>query len=149
MATAIVRSFLAGLNQSRRPAPHAAVLVVATPSGQMHELGALLVSNQVVEEGWEPLYLGPNLPAEEIAGAAMSRGARAVLLSLVYPDADPVTMEQLRLLRRLLGDEMLILVGGQAAPSYAEVLAEIDAHMSIRSTSSTTIYVVSRYFHIV
>lgn len=129
MASAIVRSFLAGLNQGRQAAPGAATLVIATPAGQMHEMGAILVSNQVVEEGWEVLYLGPNLPAEEIAGATVGRGARAVLLSLVYPLADPATMEQLRQLRRLLGESTPIFVGGQAASSYSEVLVEIDAKL--------------------
>lgn len=127
MASAIVRSFLAGLNQGRTAPPGAPVLVVGTPAGQMHELGALLASNQAVEAGLEPLYLGPNLPPDEIAGAALARGARAVLLSLVYPPADPATVEQLRVLRRLLGEEMPILVGGQATDSYAATLREIGA----------------------
>ena len=39
--------------------------------------------------GWHVTYLGASLPAAEIAGAAMQNRARAVALSLVYPQDDP------------------------------------------------------------
>ena len=68
---------------------HAPVLVVATPAGQVHELGALLVGATAANLGWQVTYLGASLPAAEIAGAAQQRRARAVALSLVYPEDDP------------------------------------------------------------
>jgi hypothetical protein len=37
---------------------------------------------------WQASYLGASLPAAEIAGAARQRRARAVALSLVYPEDD-------------------------------------------------------------
>jgi methanogenic corrinoid protein MtbC1 len=45
-------------------------ILVTTPQGQLHELGALIVSAVASTEGWNVTYLGPNLPAEEIVGAA-------------------------------------------------------------------------------
>jgi DNA-binding transcriptional MerR regulator/methylmalonyl-CoA mutase cobalamin-binding subunit len=110
-------------------------LVVATPAGQMHELGALLAAAAAAQVGWRPVQLGTNLPAAEIAGAAIRCGARAVALSIVYPADDPDLPEELRKLREFLPGTLAILVGGRAAPSYQTVLDQIGAsvHADLRS----------------
>lgn len=128
MSSAIIRTFLSTTqNPLESASTTAPMLIVTTPSGQRHELGAMLALAAVREAGWNTLYLGPDLPAEEIAGAALKQDARGVLLSLVYPAADPATADQLRRLRSLVGIDLPILVGGQASGSYAGVLDEIDA----------------------
>ena len=125
MASAIVRTFLTTMN-ARHPIPAGApTLIVATPVGQWHELGALMAASHALEAGWDVLYLGASLPAEEIAGAAASRRARAVLLNLVYPAADPNLDAELRQLRRLLEPDTALLVSGQAAVSHGPLLAEL------------------------
>ena len=68
------------------------------------------------------LYLGPNMPAEEIAAAAIQREARVVALSLVYPADDHRLAEELRTLRRHLPDRTALVVGGRAAEAYAGAL---------------------------
>jgi methanogenic corrinoid protein MtbC1 len=104
-----------------------AALVVTTPAGQVHELGALLAALSASAVGWRVEYLGPNLPANEIVLAVERTRARAVALSLVFPAADPRVRDQLRALRRELAAEVPIFVGGRAASSYDDVLAEIGA----------------------
>ena len=44
------------------------------PERQLHELGALMVSVTCASEGWSPIYLGPNTPADEIAAAVIGSG---------------------------------------------------------------------------
>lgn len=127
MASAIVRTFLTAMNARYQVLPGAPLVAVASPSGQNHELGGLLAASQAHESGWDVLYLGPNLPAEEIATAARGRGVRAIMLSLVFPTSDPGVVTELRDLRKLVGVDMPIVVGGQGAPSYQEVLSEIQA----------------------
>ena len=129
MATAVVKAFLAGLNRGRTAAPGSPAVVVTTPTGQAHELGALMAAAQAQEAGWRVLYLGPDLPAEEIAMAAQESGARAVLLSIVYPADDPGVAEELSLLRRYLGEGLPILAGGQGASGYLATLVGIDARL--------------------
>ena len=126
-ASAIIRVFLghtaipfAGLNQ-------APVLVVATPAGQIHELGALLVGAAAANLGWQVTYLGASLPAAEMAGAARQNRARAVALSLVYPEDDLRLEGELTRLRELLPAEVVVLVGGRAMPAYRGVLDKIGA----------------------
>lgn len=125
MATSIVLAFLASVNARYQVAPGAPVLAVTTPAGQMHELGALMAASTAHEAGWDVLYLGANMPAEDVAAAVKSRGARAILLSLIFPHGDSQTMAELQELRRLVGRDLPILAGGQAVPSYLLVLAEL------------------------
>lgn len=118
VASAVVGSFLSNLKNSVVPSPMAPTLVVAAPSRQHHELGALLVAATAVTEGWRVLHLGPDSPIEEIAAAALLKGARAVALSIVYPGDDPLLGVDLKKLRHLIGDEIPILLGGRAAAAY-------------------------------
>lgn len=127
MATTVVHAFLAASNAAQTPEPGAPLLVVAAPARNRHELGALMAAAQGRDLGWEVLYLGVDLPAEEIAAAAHQRGARAVFLSLIYPPADPVVSAQIEQLRRLLGPDVSLLAGGAAALSYASTLAPAGA----------------------
>lgn len=127
MASAVVRSFLGGLHGAYHPEITAPQLVVTTPARQHHELGALIAAATAAGEGWQVTYLGPELPPEEIAAAALQKGARAVALSITYPPDDLILMDDLRRLRRLLGSDTALLVGGRASAGYAHTLHEIGA----------------------
>ena len=127
LASAIVRTFLDGLHAAYPISDTAPALVVATPVFQHHELGATLVAAVGRMEGWKTVYLGPNLPSEELAAAAHVRGARAVALSVAYPADDPRLAVELIRLRRLLDAEVTILVGGACAAGYRQALDEIGA----------------------
>jgi cobalamin-dependent methionine synthase I len=128
LATATIRSFLGALRLNGHSGPGGRTVVVATPSGQRHELGALVVAIAALEVGWDAVYLGPDLPAPEIAAAVRQRGAAAVALSLVCPANDPRTAAELRALRPLVGDTP-IFVGGRSAGSYGPVVTEIQGHL--------------------
>ena len=107
--------------------PSAPVVVVATPAHQHHELGAALAGVVAAAEGWQVIYLGPNLPAEDIAAAAHSKAATAVALSLVFPPDDRLLADEIRRLRRLLDRHAALVVGGRAARDYHAVLTEVGA----------------------
>jgi DNA-binding transcriptional MerR regulator len=113
MASSVVRSFLGGMHGAYHPEVSAPHLVVTTPARQRHELGALLAAATAAGEGWQVTYLGPDLPPEEIAAAALQK--------------DPMLVEDLRRLRRLLGIRTPMIVGGRACPAYGAILAEIGA----------------------
>jgi MerR family transcriptional regulator, light-induced transcriptional regulator len=125
MASSVVRSFLGGMHGAYHPEVSAPQVVVTTPARQRHELGALLAAATAGGEGWQVTYLGPDLPPEEIAAAALQKGARAVALSITYPPDDPMLIDDLRRLRRLLGSHTTLIVGGRACPAYTAVLQEI------------------------
>lgn len=127
LASAVVRSFLGGMSGAYHPERSAPHLVVTTPARQRHELGALIAAATAGEAGWNITYLGPDLPPEEIAAAALQKDARAVALSLTYPPDDPQLIDELRRLRRLLSPQTELIVGGRCAAVYAPALKEIGA----------------------
>ena len=125
LASAVVRTFMGSLHDGTSSASVAPRLLVTTPVGQWHEIGALLVASTAAADGWQVTYLGPNLPAEEIAAAAQQQGAKAVALSLVYPADDPRVIQDVSMLRRYLPRNVDLLVGGRSSAAYAEVLTAI------------------------
>lgn len=125
--TAAVKIFLGDLTRQLSVGPGAPCIVVTTPAGQLHELGAIMAAAAAANLGWRPVYLGPNLPAHEIAGAAARNEAAAVALSIVYPDDDAYLARELTELARLLPEGTRILAGGRAARGYFEALIRIGA----------------------
>jgi MerR family transcriptional regulator, light-induced transcriptional regulator len=126
-ASAHLRTFLGDLMTSSSVEPSGPCIIVSTPLGQAHELGSVMAAITAMRAGWEVIYTGPNLPAEEIVHAAESRMARAVALSLSYPSDDPRIEGQLQKLRTLLPQTLPIFVGGNAADGYSRTLAGIGA----------------------
>ena len=61
-----------------------ATVLVATPTGERHAIGAALVGATAASDGWRVVYLGADLPASEIAAAAIATKARAVAMSMIY-----------------------------------------------------------------
>lgn len=127
LASASVRTLLGRDLASLRVPVNAPVVIVTTPAGQRHELGALMASVTALAAGWRAIYLGASLPAAEIAAAATRQEARAVALSLIHPDNDPLVGDELLILRRLLPPSTAVLVGGRALAGYAAAIASIGA----------------------
>jgi MerR family transcriptional regulator, light-induced transcriptional regulator len=111
MATGVAHPILARVRGSLPVSPDAPVVVVATPAGERHEIGALLAAGAAALEGWHVTYLGADLPAAEIAAAARDTGARMVALSTVYADRSLVATE-LRALREALPADVELVIGG-------------------------------------
>ncbi len=127
MAASILRTFLGDMLRFSDIQPAAPNIVVATPTGQHHELGALTVAVAAASDGWRVTYLGVNLPSEEIAGAADQIRAKAVCLSLVFPGDDPKLIFEIKKLRRYLPKQTKLFIGGQAAVACGKHLKSQEA----------------------
>ncbi len=125
MATNIVRAIMWDLIRSTISPENAPRVLVATPAGDPYELGALSTAIVACEAGWHPLYFGPNLPAEELAAATIQTGGRAVTLSITKSLDTLHLKRELRKLRRYLGSDTTIFIGGQNASACADFLDEI------------------------
>ena len=101
-------------------------VLIATPAGDRHAIGAALVGAAVAVEGWNVLYLGADLPAWEIADAATAADVRVVALSIIYVDDASHVLGELRTLRTRLPPAVSIIVGGAGARSLAAELSEMD-----------------------
>jgi methanogenic corrinoid protein MtbC1 len=124
LASAAVHDILVETMRSLARGNGAARVVVATPSGERHAIGAALAGAAAAADGWDVIYLGADLPAGEIAAAAATTGARLVALSVVYVADREGTLAELRTLRARLPAERTLLVGGAGA---SELRAELSA----------------------
>jgi methanogenic corrinoid protein MtbC1 len=144
LATAVIRRVLFWAASTADPGPDAPTVVVSTPSGQRHELGALLALTTAAASGWRVVYLGPDLPAADLADAVRRTGATVLALSLVFPSEDQTTIDELLTLREHLGSAVTIIAGGKAVDAYGRTLERIGAircrdMQSLRDTLDTLI----------
>lgn len=127
MASTTIRSFLVShIANSTRPATGPKVLA-ATPLGQTQSWFALMMAAAARAEACNTVYIGTEVAADELAFAVTQTSARALLLGLSHPSDDPYLPNELRKLRRLVGDEVGIVIAGPAAGSYQETINEISA----------------------
>lgn len=122
MATWVIKTILSGLLRAHRHQGSAPMMLVTTPAGQRHEIGALAVAISGAHCGWNVTYAGPDLPAEEIAAMALKTGAQLVALSLVYPPDDPHIPDEMSRLVHLLPDSVAFVAGGSAVMAYRQVM---------------------------
>lgn len=127
LATATTRDALAWVMRSYAPPIDAPKILVATPTGELHELGAMMAAVTAAEAGWRVQYLGPNIPAGDLAKAAVKIRADAVALSLVHPDHAASTVGEIVALRRGLPATVPVIVGGAAGVANADQLAGVGA----------------------
>jgi len=126
-ATEHISDFLSKFARPYSENVTASHLVVATPTGQLHELGAIIAAAAARSHGWRTTYLGAGLPIHELAGAVRNLQPRAVALSLVFPPNDAELAKDLKKLRKLLPKECALLVGGRSAAGYRAELRQIKA----------------------
>jgi DNA-binding transcriptional MerR regulator/methylmalonyl-CoA mutase cobalamin-binding subunit len=125
LGTVVIRRFLEWMLETAGVGERAPVMVAATPAGEKHELGALLAAVSGAAEGWKAIFLGPDLPAEEVVAAALRLEAEVVTLSCVDPRiAETLPGEILRIRERLPADVHLFLGGPLAEAKPGEVGGE-------------------------
>jgi MerR family transcriptional regulator, light-induced transcriptional regulator len=113
MVTQAVRNLLGSLIRLHSPTSGARRILLTTPSGDTHELGLLAAAMLAALSGFEPVCLGPNLPAHEIVDAARRSSVDVVLLGITY--GTHVTAGQVRSIAAELPAKTHLWVGGPAA----------------------------------
>ncbi len=124
-----IRTFLGRLMIDANAASYGPYIVVSTPTGHWHEIGASMAALISAQSGWKVIYLGANVPIEEIAFVTARKNAKCVALSLSYASNDPKLGNNLRRLRALLPESTEIIAGGSSMLSYQEDLKKTKAHI--------------------
>ncbi|HET9425176.1 MAG TPA: MerR family transcriptional regulator [Gemmatimonadaceae bacterium] len=127
LATATVRTVLGWVMRSFSATADAPLILVATPVGELHELGAMMAAVTAAEAGWRVRYLGPDIPAADLATAATQIAAQAIALSVVHPDNAARTVREIHALRLVVPATVPILVGGSAGIAASAALARAGA----------------------
>jgi DNA-binding transcriptional MerR regulator/methylmalonyl-CoA mutase cobalamin-binding subunit len=117
-----MRGLLVSLIRFREKASGAPTVLLATPSGERHELGLLLVALLTVDAGLGLHYLGPDLPAAEIATAARRADVAVVGLSLVNSSSTDDAVEQVHSVERSLSRHTELWLGGRSSAAVAHKL---------------------------
>jgi len=130
LATAVLRSLLGSALQPSATALRRARIVFATLGGERHELGLLMAALNAMGAGANPVYLGPELPVEDLLHAVERSGAAALALSIVAAPASEVAAH-LAALRAGLRPDVHLWVGGTgvralALPRGVEEIASFD-----------------------
>jgi MerR family transcriptional regulator, light-induced transcriptional regulator len=116
-ATARVEQVLGVLIRELEIPDAASHVLMATPRGERHAVGAMMAAAAASHDGWHVTWLGADLPAAQIATAAAQGNARVVALSVA---TDPIGLrEELLALRQAIEAHVPLLVGGTGAERLA------------------------------
>jgi len=118
LLSGMLRNLFAGLIQSRS-GPGFPKMILATPAGEQHDLGMLLIALLALDAGLEVSYLGASLPAAEIVAAAKRSSATIVGLALVYGDNNTPAVHELTEIGRTLPATAELWLGGREAAHVA------------------------------
>jgi methylmalonyl-CoA mutase cobalamin-binding subunit len=126
LLTGALRGLLSSLIRSRPPVGQPAVLL-ATPIGERHEFGLLLVALLLLDGGMGIRYLGVDLPAQEIAAVARRAHVAAVGLSLVNSSNRDCALGELQAIEAALPQSTELWLGGRDAAAAAARLGSTRA----------------------
>ncbi|KAB2907905.1 MAG: MerR family transcriptional regulator [Ignavibacteriales bacterium] len=135
LATETIKKFMWSVQSCHSIHSAAPVIVVASPKNQVHDLGAFMLAFVASSEGWRTVFLGSNLPAEDIAAAALRVNAKAIALSIVYPDDDPQLSSDIQKLGILVPNTIKIILGGQSVYGYKKEIDNIGGIISNNMTA--------------
>ncbi len=128
LACSLLRNILGAMMrlQAREDAP--STLLFATLADELHEFGILAAAMLAVAGGLGVLYLGPNLPEEEIARAVKKVKVRAVVLGFAHADgAENSRVAALENLRRLTPAGVDLILGGRLTPRIVSAAEALEA----------------------
>ncbi|QOI99306.1 MAG: cobalamin B12-binding domain-containing protein [Phycisphaeraceae bacterium] len=106
------------------------VVLAASVAGNHHDLGVRMVADQFEWAGWRAIYLGPNLPAEDLVLAVMDFKVDLLALSVALPQQVRHAAQTVETLRAASKDRLKVIIGGNAFsrdPSLASRVGA-DAH---------------------
>jgi DNA-binding transcriptional MerR regulator len=120
LATGLVRSTLGSLFRLYAAAEKGETMVLATPPGERHELGLLLVALLAAAHGWRVVYLGTEVPPAEMALAVRLTNARVLALSLA--SGCQRSDEELAAISSFLPISTRVWIGGADAARHRELI---------------------------
>ena len=120
---------------------HGPTVILACPSGEWHEIGALSIAIFLRRAGIRTHYLGANTPIPDLARFAREVRASAVMLSVSSPEV----IESLRPDAHLLLEVVpLVIYGGFAFSQNPALAAELGGHFAGRNAAEALDFVLAQ-----
>jgi DNA-binding transcriptional MerR regulator len=114
LGSGVLRSLLGSALQPTAISLLGPRIVFATPAGEQHELGLLMAALTALGAGANPVYLGAELPVEELLDAVDTTDSAVLALSLVTMPANEAE-RAIRDLRGNLASDVQLWLGGDGA----------------------------------
>jgi len=123
VATNLIRNMLSSLFRLYPPDEAADAIVLATPLGERHEFGVLIGALIAATRGWRVIYLGTDLPAQEIIRTAKLTRARVLVLSVITPQ-NPLTAEELKTIADQVPPFTRVWIAGMDATNHRALIEQ-------------------------
>lgn len=118
-ASEIVRNLIGSMLSAQGRGDQARRLLFTTPPGELHELGILGAALLASTGGLGTLYLGPDLPADNILSSASSAAVDVVVIGIATASTASSAVPTLVSLARHLPRHVELWVGGSSASLVA------------------------------
>lgn len=127
-ANAVIKNYLENYRSSFKSFnPDNPTALIATPKGQRAELGCLVNSCLSVAAGWNNVYLGTDLIAEDLVQAVNESNSSCLILSILYPLDDLSLCDELTHIRNGIPENVEIIINGKKSSVYEETYKNINA----------------------
>ncbi len=128
-ATSFIIRRLGALYNQAEQVPGRGVILAACPEGELHEAGLLLTSLILTRRGMNILYLGPNLPTDDLIATVQRLKPELVLLSAsTAPSAEKLALACREIMARSESHSPEIGYGGSIFIDRPELRTGIDGH---------------------
>lgn len=131
--TSLIRTKLQGLLEIIRHGQKGRRVLCACPPGELHDVGLLMFALDAAGQGWDPLYLGPNVPMADLAVAVRAAKPELVGMSLVVRRESAELRSLLEEAKAAIGGRCPLLVGGRALFGFEEVVRGAGCYVLPRS----------------
>lgn len=118
--SAITKQLLMSSLNTMRWATNGPNITIATPPGELHELGALLAHFLSSSCGANSTYLGPNMPVDALAASVTTLNAQVLVLSVIREHHD---IDMAAGLHQI----------AEQVPASTEIWLGLGAHASLRA----------------
>jgi methanogenic corrinoid protein MtbC1 len=127
MTSSLLRNLMGALIPLYRRSTVAGKVLFATPSGEHHEFGILLSAMLAAVGGLGIIYLGADLPADEILTAAQKTAPQAVIMGFVGANGAASGLSDLRRVAERLPAQIELWVGGTRDPAFVDEIRKTRA----------------------
>jgi methanogenic corrinoid protein MtbC1 len=115
--------------------------VITGVQGELHQVGANMVSDVLEADGWDVMFLGTNVPAEGVIESIRQHKADLFGISATMFFNIPKVIELVEATRKEFGDSVRIMLGGSAFRTLQELPSELEGcivAMDLRETLDKT-----------
>jgi methanogenic corrinoid protein MtbC1 len=112
-------------------------VLVACPSGELHDLGARMVADLLELDGFVVRFLGANAPTDSLLAMVEEERPRLLVLSATMPEGLATLTDVVARMRTTYGSAVRIVAGGQLVEAMPDLARSLDVDLAARDALQT------------